>query len=178
VDAVLGPEMKSTGEVMGIDRSFPMAFAKAQLAAGMNVPRGGTAFLSVKEADRPHVAGIARSLRAEGFQLLATRGTAQAVRAAEIPVEVIQKISEGRPNVLDYMIDGRVHLIVNTPSGKSPRKDEVRMRTMAVSRGVPLVTTIAGARAFVAAIGEFRRTRELGVAPLQDYHAAATAPAS
>jgi carbamoyl-phosphate synthase large subunit len=171
VDAVLGPEMKSTGEVMGIDANFPLAFAKSQLGSGVKLPLAGTAFLSVKASDRPFLETIARGLSELGFNLIATRGTAQAIRQFELPVEVIKKVSEGRPNVIDLMLDNRVHLIINTPSGKAPKRDEVSIRTTAIDRNIPLVTTTDGAQAFVESIKQLRETPVVGVKTLQEFHA-------
>ncbi len=175
VDVVLGPEMKSTGEVMGIDKNFALAFAKSQIGAGGAVPLSGTAFISVKAHDHEGIAEIARGLHDLGFNLIATHGTAMAIRAAQVPVEVIQKISEGRPNIMDRMIDDRVHLIINSPSGKTPKQDEVSIRTGAISRDIPLVTTLAAARAYVEAIRERKHAVRMTVTPLQDFHATITA---
>ncbi len=169
-DAVLGPEMKSTGEVMGIARDFATAFGKSQFGAGVRLPVAGTVFLSVKRDDRPHLEEIARTFHELGFHLIATRGTAQAIRRFQIPVEIIKKVSEGRPNVVDQMINNSVHLIINTPSGKTPRQDEVSIRTTAVNRGVPLVTTMNGARAFAEAIRQLKNTSAILVGSLQGYH--------
>ncbi len=171
VDAALGPEMKSTGEVMGIDENLDMAFAKSQLGAGSKVPLAGTVFISVKQTDHEKLERIARSLHELGFILVATHGTAIAIRQWGIPVESIRKVSEGRPNVVDMMLDKRLHLIINTPSGKTPRKDEVAIRTSAMSRGVPLVTTIEAAEAFVGAIRRLKSCGAMSVTALQDYHA-------
>jgi carbamoyl-phosphate synthase large subunit len=167
VDIVLGPEMRSTGEVMGIAPDFPAAFAKSQVAASSGLPAGGTAFVSVAPRDRAAVVPIARRLAAMGFDLLATGGTSQALRDQGIAVEVLRKIHEGRPNVLDYLANGSIALIVNTPSGKGARTDEGRIRAAAVSRGVACITTIAGARAAVAAM-ERLREGTLEVYALQD----------
>jgi carbamoyl-phosphate synthase large subunit len=167
VDIVLGPEMRSTGEVMGIAPDFPAAFAKSQVAASSGLPAGGTAFVSVAARDRAAVVPIARRLAAMGFNLLATGGTSQALREEGIAVEVLRKIHEGRPNVLDYLANGSIALIVNTPSGKGARTDEGRIRAGAVSHGVPCITTIAGARAAVAAM-ERMRAGALEVYALQD----------
>jgi len=172
VDAVLGPEMKSTGEVMGIDRTFAAAFGKSQLGAGTRLPVAGRAFLSVKPSDKPYLEEVARGLHDLGFHLVATRGTAQEIRKFEIPVEIIKKVSEGRPNIIDYMIDDRVHLIVNTPSGKKPKQDEVNIRTNAVTRNVPLVTTMAGAKACIEAIRKQKGAGGIQVEALQAYHSA------
>ncbi len=152
VDIVLGPEMRSTGEVMGIDHDFGAAFAKSQLAASCRLPMTGTVFMSVAARDRAAAVPIARSLLALGYKLATTSGTAAALGEHGISVEVVRKIHEGRPNVLDRLANGALDLIINTPSGKGARTDEGRIRASAVSHGVPCITTIAGARAAVAAM--------------------------
>ena len=167
VDIVLGPEMRSTGEVMGIAMDFPAAFAKSQLAALSRLPTSGTVFISIAARDRKAIVPIARRLAAMGFRLLCTGGTAQTMNEHGINVEVVRKIHEGRPNVLDYLANGTIDLIVNTPSGKGARTDEGRIRASAVSHGVPCITTLAGARAAVAAM-ERLRTGKLEVYALQD----------
>jgi carbamoyl-phosphate synthase large subunit len=167
IDIVLGPEMRSTGEVMGIAMDFPAAFAKSQLAASSRLPAGGTVFISVAARDRKAVVPITRRLSAMGFHLLCTGGTAQTMSEHGISVEVVRKIHEGRPNVLDYLADGTIGLIINTPSGKGARTDEGRIRASAVSHGVPCFTTLAGARAAVAAM-ERLRSGKLDVYALQD----------
>ena len=167
VDIVLGPEMRSTGEVMGIAMDFPAAFAKSQLAASSRLPSGGTVFISIAARDRKAIVPIAQRLSALGFHLLSTRGTAQTISEHGIGVEIVRKIHEGRPNVLDYLANGTINLIVNTPSGKGARTDEGRIRASAVSHGVPCFTTLAGARAAVAAI-ERLRADKLEVYALQD----------
>jgi carbamoyl-phosphate synthase large subunit len=167
VDIVLGPEMRSTGEVMGIAMDFPAAFAKSQLASQSRLPTKGTVFLSIATRDRNAVVPIARSLAAMGFHLLCTSGTAQIMRAHSTNVEIVRKIHEGRPNVLDYLANGKIDLIINTPSGKGARTDEGRIRASAVSYGVPCITTLAGARAAVGAM-ERLRTGKLEVYALQD----------
>ncbi len=171
VDAVLGPEMKSTGEVMGIDADLDLAFAKSQLGAGSKMPLAGTAFISVKPSDHDQLEHIARTLDNLGFKLLATRGTAIAIRQWGLPVEAIRKVSEGRPNVVDLMVDNRIHLVINTPSGKTPRRDETAIRTTALARGIPLITTVQAARAFVSAIHKLKGEGGITVKALQDYHA-------
>ncbi len=172
VDAVLGPEMKSTGEVMGMDRDLDLAFAKSQLGAGSKVPLAGTAFLSVRPADHDQLEPVARTLYDLGFLLLATRGTANAIRRWGIPVEAIKKVSEGRPHVVDMMVDDRVHLVINTPSGKTPKRDETAIRTSALARGIPLITTLEAARAFVSAMRKWRASGgDIQVCALQDYQA-------
>ena len=156
VDIVLGPEMRSTGEVMGIDMDFPAAFAKSQLAASSRLPAGGTVFISMAARDHEAAPPITRRLSAMGFRLLCTRGTAETMSENGILVEVVRKIHEGRPNVLDYLANGTITLIVNTPSGKGARTDEGRIRASAVTHGVPCITTLAGARAAVAAMERLR----------------------
>jgi carbamoyl-phosphate synthase large subunit len=167
VDIVLGPEMRSTGEVMGIAMDFPAAFAKSQLAAASRLPAGGTVFISVAARDRQAAVPITRRLAAMGFRLLCTGGTAQTMSEYGIKVEVVRKIHEGRPNVLDYLANGTINLIVNTPSGKGARTDEGRIRASAVSHGVSCITTLAGARAALAAM-ERLRAGKLEVYALQD----------
>jgi carbamoyl-phosphate synthase large subunit len=167
VDIILGPEMRSTGEVMGIAMDFPAAFAKSQLAASSQLPAAGTVFISTAARDHKAVVPIARRLSALGFHVLCTKGTAATIRKHGIGAEVVRKIHEGRPNVLDYLADGTIALIVNTPSGRGSRTDEGRIRANAVSHGVPCITTLAGARAAVAAI-ERLRMGDLDVYALQD----------
>ena len=169
VDATLSPEMKSTGEVMGIDTSFPMAFAKSQLGAGQKLPTSGTVFISTRDRDKRHIVSVAAKFAEMGFKLLATSGTAHALRRMDVPVEEIRKVSEGEPNILDFMKDRAVDLIINTPSGKIGRRDEVRMRAAAVAYSVPLVTTLSAAEATVAAVDALRK-REFHVKSLQEYH--------
>ncbi|RUL88420.1 carbamoyl-phosphate synthase large subunit [Tautonia sociabilis] len=167
VDIVLGPEMRSTGEVMGIGRDFPSAFAKSQLAASTRLPRSGTVFVSVAPRDRQGVVPIARKLIDLGFDLMATPGTGGHLAENGIAVTTVRKIQEGRPNILDHLANNAIALIVNTPSGKGARTDEGRIRASAVSHGVPCITTLAGARAAVAAM-ERLRGGELEVYALQD----------
>ncbi len=167
VDIVLGPEMRSTGEVMGIDMDFPAAFAKSQLAASNKLPASGTVFVSVAARDRAAVVPIARQLAALGFDLMCTGGTAGALEAEGIAVSIVRKIHEGRPNLLDHLANGAIALIVNTPSGKGARTDEGRIRAAAVSHGIPCITTIPGAKAAAAAIDRLR-AGNLDVYALQD----------
>jgi carbamoyl-phosphate synthase large subunit len=170
VDAVLGPEMKSTGEVMGIDFSFGMAFAKSQLAADMRLPLEGTAFVSVKNQDKRAILYIVKRLVDLGFDIVATEGTANALIRNDIEVTKIRKVSEGRPNVVDLIKRGRIQLIINTPApGRTPRHDEVAIRTTAVAYDIPLVTTVSGAAATVNAI-ETLKKRVMDVKSLQEYH--------
>jgi carbamoyl-phosphate synthase large subunit len=167
VDIVLGPEMKSTGEVMGVSDRFSLAFAKSQIAAGTILPKEGTIFVSVMERHRPLIVPLAKRLAQLGFKLLATQGTAKALEAADIPVERVKKIAEGRPNLLDYLHDARVQLVINTPSGKGARTDEGRIRAAAVQHGVPCITTIPACEAAVVAM-EALRTEPMSVEALQD----------
>ncbi|MGO8903200.1 MAG: carbamoyl-phosphate synthase large subunit [Isosphaeraceae bacterium] len=167
VDIVLGPEMRSTGEVMGIDTDFASAFAKSQLAALSRLPSRGTVFVSVAERDRQAVVPISRRLSTMGFRLIGTSGTVGTLLQHGIDVTTIRKIREGRPNLLDHLANGTIDLIVNTPSGKGARTDEGRIRASAVSHGVPCITTIAGARAAVAAMERLREGK-LNVYALQD----------
>jgi carbamoyl-phosphate synthase large subunit len=167
VDIVLGPEMRSTGEVMGIDTDFPGAFAKSQLAASSRLPKSGTVFVSVAERDRAAVVPIAAKLASMGYDLMSTSGTAKALGEHGIHVAPVRKIHEGRPNLLDHLANGAIAMIVNTPSGKGARTDEGRIRAAAVSHGVPCITTINGARAAVAAL-ERLRAGAIDVYALQD----------
>jgi carbamoyl-phosphate synthase large subunit len=167
VDIVLGPEMRSTGEVMGISERFSIAFAKSQLAAGVDLPMEGTIFISVARRHKEIAVPLARRLVDMGYKLLATRGTAARFEEDGIPVERIKKIAEGHPNLLDYLINGQVSLVLNTPSGKGARTDEGRIRAAAVQQGVPCITTIQAAEAAVKAL-EALREEEMGVQALQD----------
>jgi carbamoyl-phosphate synthase large subunit len=167
VDIVLGPEMKSTGEVMGISERFSIAFAKSQLAAGTLLPKSGKVFLSVTNRTKEHLTQLARRLEQMGFELLATRGTAQRLEEAGIRVQTLKKLQEGHPNVLDYMIDGNLQLVINTPGGKGARTDEGRIRAAAVSHGIPCITTMQAAEAAIGAM-EALRTEDMTVQAIQD----------
>jgi carbamoyl-phosphate synthase large subunit len=170
VDTILGPEMKSTGEVMGGADSFGASFAKAQLSVGQPLPDGGRAFISVNNADKPNVLPVARDLAELGFALVATRGTAAYLRAHGLDVEVIYKVNEGRPNIADQIVNGQVALIVNTPLGRDSFFDDRTVRRVAMMHSVPCITTLTGASATVAAIRALR-TKALDVRALQDYYA-------
>ena len=170
VDTILGPEMKSTGEVMGGADNFGAAFAKAQLAAGHRLPNDGRAFISVNDDDKQNVVSIARDLAELGFELIASRGTAAYLRAHGLEVEVVYKINEGRPHVGDRLLDREVQLVVNTPLGRESFFDDMAMRRIAMLYGVPCVTTLTGATATVNAIRSLRSDK-LSVRPLQEYHA-------
>ncbi|HET6442449.1 MAG TPA: carbamoyl-phosphate synthase large subunit [Phycisphaerae bacterium] len=170
VDPVLGPEMKSTGEVMGVDAKFGAAFAKSQIAAGNPLGASGKVFISVNDRDKRNIISIAKRLSGLGFALAATSGTAAVLRTSGLEVQQLPKVQEGsRPNVIDLMKNGEVAFLVNTPSGQTYRPDEVSIRAAAVCLGVPLVTTLSGAGALVVGLEELARG-PLGVRSLQDYH--------
>ena len=169
VDTLLGPEMKSTGEVMGGAESFGTAFAKAQMAAGQHLPREGTAFISVNNLDKPGVVPIAQELARLGFTLLATRGTAAYLRAHGLDVGVVFKVNEGRPHVGDELRNRRIDLVINTPLGRESFFDDRTVRSVAMLQGVPAITTLTGAAAAVSAIAALR-TAGIGVKSLQEYH--------
>ncbi len=170
VDPILGPEMRSTGEVMGIDETFAMAFAKSQLATGLNLARRGKVFVSVSNRDKRDIISVAKRLRGLGFSIVSTEGTAAVLRRNSIEAEALPKVQEGRrPNVLDLMKNNELAFIINTPSGRVSRPDEISIRAQAVIRNVPLVTTISGANALVGGIEELSRS-QLRVRALQDYH--------
>jgi len=168
VDIALGPEMRSTGEVMGVSDRFSIAFAKSQIAAGILLPQKGRIFLSVASPQaKEMMVGLARRLVAMGFELIATSGTARALTEAGIAVEIVKKLQEGHPNLIDSLIDGRVQLIFNTPRGKGARTDEGRIRAASVQYGVPCITTLPAAEACVLAM-EALRTEQLEVQAIQD----------
>jgi carbamoyl-phosphate synthase large subunit len=170
VDTILGPEMKSTGEVMGGAATFGSAFAKAQLAAGQRLPSGGAAFISVNNHDKPAVVQIARDLRDIGFKLVATRGTANYLRAHGIDAEIVFKVNEGRPHVGDEILNNHIQLVINTPLGRESFFDDRTVRRIAMMHGVPCITTLTGAGATVNAIKAIH-TEGLTVRALQEYHA-------
>jgi len=169
-DALLGPEMKSTGEVMGIAADYPTAFGKAQAAAGAELPTTGTVFITVTDSDKPAATQLAASLHDLGFEIVATGGTAQAIRRMGVPVERLKKISEGSPNVVDRIESGEVDLVINTPTGSGARSDGYEIRRAAVARGIPCITTMTGATAAQRAIRALR-SGEPEVRSLQELHA-------
>lgn len=169
VDIMLGPEMKSTGEVMGIDYDFGRAYMKSQLAAGQNLPMEGSVFVSVRDKDKRSIVLIVKKLKDLGFDIIATSGTQKALKKAGIEAQVIGKAYEARPNVLDLIKDAKIQMIINTPSGRIPREDEIKIRSTAIIHGVSCITTIPGAQVSVNAI-ECLLKRELDVMPLQAYH--------
>jgi carbamoyl-phosphate synthase large subunit len=168
-DSLLGPEMRSTGEVMGIAHDFPTAFAKAQAAAGATLPNQGRVFLTVADGDKPAATGIATLLHDLGFEIIATRGTARAMRRMGIPAETINKIGEGSPHVVDWIERGEVDLVINTPVGTGARADGYEIRSAAIARGIPCITTMAGGMAAARAIAAARRG-EPEVISLQEIH--------
>ena len=171
IDIMLGPEMKSTGEVMGIADDLGLAYAKSQMAAQPPLPSSGNVFVSVKDRDKPETVRLAADLINLGFKLFATSGTAQALISAGVPVKRLFKLSEGRPHALDMMKNGEIDLIINTPSGKVPRKDEIQIRSLAVAQRIPILTTTSGVEASIRAIKAIQ-VKGISVAPLQKYHAA------
>ena len=160
--------MKSTGEVMGIDREFGIAFAKAAMGAGLRLPKNGRVFVSVKDADKRAILPVARNLVDLGFQLVATEGTYDALRSAGIDCDRVNKVHEGRPNVLDLLANRDIELVINTPHGSAPRADDTRIRARAVQLGVPVITTLSGAQAVVSGIGALKR-KNYEVVALQDW---------
>jgi carbamoyl-phosphate synthase large subunit len=170
VDTVLGPEMKSTGEVMGVGDTFGEAFAKAQLAAGQKLPTQGTVFISVTDTDKRSVAELARKFVQMGFKLVATSGTGDVIEAAGMKVERVYKVKEGRPNVVDLIKGQRIHLIVNTPTGLEPWFDEKAIRRAAVMARIPTITTLSAARAAAEGIAALQRG-EVNIRALQQLHA-------
>ena len=169
VDVILGPEMRSTGEVMGIDEAFPLAFAKAQMAAGITLPIKGNVFFSVKHGDAPCMAEPARKLVAMGFKLLCSSGTGEFLAEQGIENTILKKISEGRPNITDYIADQDVAMVINTPTRKGRATDEGKIRALSTMHRVPMVTTVTGAAAMVEAIAALKKA-DWSVKALQDYY--------
>jgi|Deesub1362A_J573_1020465.scaffolds.fasta_scaffold00278_20 carbamoyl-phosphate synthase large subunit len=172
VDPILGPEMKATGEVMGIDYDFGLAYYKAELAAGMRLPMEGTVFISVRTEDRKKVLPIAKKLKDLGFRIVATSGTAAFLSENGVEAEIILKVSEGRPNIIDEIINRRINFIINTPSGKRGKTEGFLIRRAAVDHNIPYITTISGAVAVVRAIESLKRTKMDGISvkSIQEYH--------
>jgi carbamoyl-phosphate synthase large subunit len=168
VDTVLGPEMKSTGEVMGIDMDFGMAFAKSQIGAGVNIPLKGKVFISVMNKDKRSIVFLAKKLADLGFEIVATKGTAKVLVNNGIPVQTVFKVGEGRPDIVDQIKNGQIQLVINTPSGKKPKADEVAIRSQSVAHNIPCVTTLSGAEAVVNAIESLKRG--MVVKSIQEYH--------
>jgi carbamoyl-phosphate synthase large subunit len=174
-DALLGPEMRSTGEVMGIARDFPTAFAKAQAAAGVPLPSEGTAFITVTDSDKPGAFAVAQILHDSGFRIVATRGTAEAIERMGVPAERLNKIGEGSPHVLDWIERGDVDLVVNTPTGFGARTDGWEIRRAAIMHGIPCLTTLSAGVSAARAIAGARRDGQPEVLCLQELHGASRA---
>jgi carbamoyl-phosphate synthase large subunit len=169
VDPVLGPEMRSTGEVMGLDSNFEAAFAKSQIASGILLPTQGCVFISVKNADKAGLAPVARDLIELGFTIMATGGTADFLKAEGVAVERVNKVAEGRPHVVDAMKNGGVQLVFNTTEGAQSYRDSYSIRRTALTQNIPYYTTASGARAAVQAIRRLKTGAPLGVRALQAY---------
>jgi len=176
-DIILGPEMKSTGEVMGIDEEFGRAFAKSQLAAGQVLPTTGTVFVSVKDADKPKVYPSVRRLYEMGFHIMATHGTSRFLHGLGIPSRPAKKIAHGRPHVVDHIKNGEIQLVINTPSGVESAGGSQHIRHAVIQYGIPYATTLSGAAAMTSGI-EALRKGGLAVRPLQDYHRRISRPSS
>ena len=168
VDTLLGPEMKSTGEVMGIDHSFGLAFAKAQLGGGMRLPKSGRVFISVKDEDKARATAIAKKLHGIGFQIVATHGTAAYFQSHGVPSELVKKIQDGSPHIGDQIIDGEIAMVINTPMDAHSHAASYQIRRYALDYQVPYFTTMAGADAAAEGI-EYLKDYEFDVKALQDY---------
>jgi carbamoyl-phosphate synthase large subunit len=168
-DILLSPEMRSTGEVMGLDADLGIAYAKSQIAAGGPLPLGGRVFISVSDAHKDEVAALGRAFAELGFELIATSGTAGVLEKAGLKVRRIFKLAEGRPNTVDLLKNREIQLVINTPAGQTPRADEVKIRTTAVYTGTPIMTTLSGAKAAALGIAALRK-QGYGVKTLQEYH--------
>ncbi|MGD0615238.1 MAG: carbamoyl-phosphate synthase large subunit, partial [Verrucomicrobiota bacterium] len=168
-DILLSPEMRSTGEVMGLDADLGIAYAKSQMAAGAALPLSGRVFISVSNAHKVEAAAVARRFAALGFELIATSGTAAVLEKAGLKVQRIFKLQEGRPNAIDLLKNKQIQLVINTPSGQAPRADEVKIRTTAVYTGTPIMTTLSGAKAAALGIAALKKSG-YGVRTLQEYH--------
>jgi carbamoyl-phosphate synthase large subunit len=175
VDPILGPEMHSTGEVMGIGETFGEAYANAMMGAGLTLPQSGTAFLSVNDSDKGQAGIIARKLTRLGFGIIATLGTAARLREVGLKVETVFKVNEGRPNIVDHIKQGDIALIINTPLGRASHFDEQAIRRAALQYNVPCVTTMTGAQAIVEAIGAQADNGKVNVRSLQELHAVSAA---
>jgi len=172
VDTILGPEMKSTGEVMGVGASFGEAFVKSQLAASAWLPESGTVFISVRGQDKPRAVEVARGLSELGYKIVATRGTAAAIEAAGLTVQVVNKVTEGRPHIVDMMKNGEISMVINTvEERRNAIADSRAIRTSALASRVTFFTTIAGARAAVEGLQYLRQGSGLQVYSLQELHA-------
>jgi len=169
IDTLLGPEMLSTGEVMGLSDDFAIAFAKSQIAAGNSLPMSGNVLFSVRDDDKKKAVGLAGALQQMGFKIVATKGTCIEFINNNIPSEFVLKMSEGRPNIVDWIINGKINLIINTTIGAQSIKDSFSIRRTALDKQIPYVTTIRGAAAVVKAISAMKE-RKLSVKPIQRYY--------
>jgi carbamoyl-phosphate synthase large subunit len=177
VDTILGPEMKSTGEVMGIDRNFGLAYAKAQAASKNILPTSGKIVFSIKDKDKPYAVPLARTLIDMGFEIIATRGTAAYLAENGLEVQVINKVAEGRPHIVDLIKNREADFVVNTVTGAQAQRDSFSIRQSALQYGVPYTTTIAGADAVVKAV-EMLTAKKLRIRPIQEYHEDLSKPSS
>jgi carbamoyl-phosphate synthase large subunit len=168
-DILLSPEMRSTGEVMGLDADLGIAYAKSQVGAGSALPVSGRVFMSVSDAHKPEVAEVGKLFADLGFELVATGGTAAVLEKAGLKVSRVFKLAEGRPNSVDLLKNREIQLVINTPAGQAPRADEVKIRTTAVYTGTPIMTTLSGAKAAALGIAALRK-QGYGVKTLQEYH--------
>jgi carbamoyl-phosphate synthase large subunit len=168
-DILLSPEMRSTGEVMGLDADLGVAYAKSQMAANSPLPTSGKVFISVSNSHKTEVAAVAKLFSDLGFELVATSGTATVLEKAGLKVQRILKLMEGRPNVIDLLKNKEIQLVINTPAGQSPREDEVKIRTTAVYTGTPIMTTLSGAKAAALGIAALKKTG-YAVKTVQEYH--------
>jgi carbamoyl-phosphate synthase large subunit len=169
VDTILGPEMKSTGEVMGIDTDFGIAFIKSQIAAGLKIPMKGRVFISVMNKDKRSIVFIAKKLVDFGFEIVATKGTSKVLTNSGIPVQTVFKVGEGRPDIVDRIKNGEIALVINSPSGKKPKADEVAIRSQSVAHNIPCITTLSGASAAVNGIESFLK-KGFSANSIQEYH--------
>ena len=167
-DILLSPEMKSTGEVMGIDANLGAAYAKSQIAAGGSLPLDGCVFISVSDAHKSEAIDLAKRFIDLGFKIISTSGTATALKKAGLKVEVIHKLSEGRPNTIDLLKNSEIQLVINTPSGQIPREDEIKIRTTAVYTNTPIITTIGSAKAALDGIAALKENG-YGHKPIQEF---------
>jgi carbamoyl-phosphate synthase large subunit len=168
-DILLSPEMRSTGEVMGLDADLGIAYAKSQMAAGASLPLSGKIFISVSDAHKKQVVAVAKQFADLGFEIVATAGTAAVLEKAGLKVQRTLKLLEGRPNVNDFLKNKEIQFVINTPSGAVPREDEIKIRTTAIYTGTPIMTTLSGAKAAVLGIAALKQ-RGYGVKTLQEYH--------
>ncbi|MEY4198516.1 MAG: Carbamoyl-phosphate synthase large chain, partial [Verrucomicrobiota bacterium] len=168
-DILLSPEMRSTGEVMGLDADLGVAYAKSQMAANSPLPLKGKVFMSVSDAHKEHVAEVGKQFADLGFELIATNGTANVLEKAGLKVQRIYKLAEGRPNAIDLLKNKEIQLVINTPAGQSPRADEIKIRTTAVYTGTPIMTTLSGARAAALGIAALQKSG-YAVRTVQEYH--------